>query len=87
MIVIIHRNHETIEINAGKDIFVDSAMKREGYNTVNPLDIKNYKDIAWEGNEFNRLFSKQDYLYKFNNWIGDYPYKSFEIEKIGMLKK
>lgn len=85
MIIAIYRNHERTIINAEKDISVDAAMKREGYIYVNVLDIDNRNGINWHGIEFNRLFSKGNSLYRFNHWLGEYPYKSFEIEKIGIV--
>lgn len=80
------RTKRKIQIQSDKDIFVGSILEKHGYKHVNPLDIENYKDIEWEGIEFNRLYTKDGKLYRFNNWVGQSPYKAIEIEEIGELK-
>lgn len=61
------------------------VIKTHGYERVNALIIKGFADIPWEGIEFNRLFSKDGILYRFNNWMGEYPYREVEIEEIGQI--
>jgi len=56
-----------------------------GYVHVDPQDIENYKEIKWKGIEFNRLVSKGGKLYRFNGWVGLYPYARIEIEEIGTI--
>lgn len=80
------RTKRVIQIQSDKDIFVGSILEKCGYKPVNVLDIENQKDIPWEGIEFNRLYTKDGILYRFNNWVGEYPYKAIEIEEIGVLK-
>ena len=80
------RTKRIIQIQSDKDIFVGSILEKCGYKFVNVLDIENQKDIQWEGIEFNRLYTKNGILYRFNNWVGEYPYKAIEIEEIGKLQ-
>lgn len=80
------RTKRKIQIQSDKDIFVGSILEKHGYKFVNVLDIENQKDIKWEGIEFNRLYTKDGKLYRFNNWVGEYPYKAIEIEEIGELQ-
>lgn len=80
------RTKRIIQIQSDKDIFVGSILEKCGYKSVNVLDIENQKDIQWEGIEFNRLYTKDGILYRFNNWVGEYPYKAIEIEEIGKLQ-
>ena len=80
------RTKRKIQIQSDKDIFVGSILEKCGYKSINILDIENQKDIQWEGIEFNRLYTKDGILYRFNNWVGEYPYKAIEIEEIGKLQ-
>lgn len=81
------RTRRKIQIQSDRDVFVGSILEKCGYKHVNPLDIENYKDIQWEGIEFNRLYTKDGKLYRFNNWVGEqHPYKAIEIEEIGELQ-
>lgn len=82
----INRTKRKIQIQSDRDVFVGSILEKHGYKHVNPLDIENYKGIEWEGIEFNRLYTKDGILYRFNNWVGEYPYKAIEIEEIGKLQ-
>lgn len=82
----INRTKRKIQIQSDKDVFVGSILEKHGYKHVNPLDIENHKGIEWEGIEFNRLYTKDGKLYRFNNWVGEYPYKAIEIEEIGELQ-
>ena len=84
--VLITRNGNKIIHNANNEISVLSIMKKEGYQKVNPLDIKGYEKIKWVGIEFNNLFTKDGVLYRFNNWLGVYPYDRIEIEEIGTVE-
>ena len=85
MKVLINRNGNKIILDAKGMISVGEIMQREGYLSINPLDIEAYKEIEWEGIEFNRLFVKDGVLYRFNNWLGTYPYDRVEIEEIGTI--
>ena len=80
------RTKRKIQIQSDKDIFVGSILEKCGYKSINVLDIENQKEIQWEGIEFNRLYTKDGILYRFNNWVGEYPYKAIEIEEIGELQ-
>lgn len=75
-----------MECNALNEISIFEVMKMAGYEHINVLDVENYRDIKWEGVEFNNLFAKDGILYRFNKWLGNYPYKSFEIEEIGTIR-
>ena len=82
----INRTQKKIQIPSNADISVSNILKQNGYKHVNVLDIENYKNIQWDGNEFNRLFTKNNILYRFNEWVGEkHPYKAIEIEEIGQL--
>nr|WP_024835441.1 hypothetical protein [Clostridium sp. 12(A)] len=71
----------------GYGIIADDVIKNNGYQKVDVLDIENYKDIQWEGIEFNRLFMKNNVLYRFNEWNVLYPYKSLNIQEIGLISE
>ena len=86
MKVNIIRTGRKIQLPSGNDVSVGSILEKHGYKHVNPLDIENYKDIEWQGIEFNRLYTKDGKLYRFNEWVGQYPYKAIEIEEIGELQ-
>ena len=64
-----------------------TVAEENGYRHLDALDIKNGGDIQWEGIEFNRLLEKGGKLYRFNGWLGRYPYKDIEIEEIGTVKE
>ena len=83
MKVNIIRTGRKIQLPSGNDVSVGSILEKQGYKHVNPLDIENYKGIEWEGIEFNRLYTKDGKLYRFNEWVGQYPYEAIEIEEIG----
>lgn len=82
----INRTKRKIQFPSGNDVSAGSILEKHGYKHVNPLDIENYKGIEWEGIEFNRLYTKDGKLYRFNEWVGQYPYKAIEIEEIGELQ-
>ena len=87
MKVNIIRTKRKIQIQSEiKIVFVGSILEKCGYKHINVLDIENHKGIAWVGIEFNRLYTKDGKLYRFNNWVGEYPYKAIEIEEIGKLQ-
>jgi len=85
MKVLIKRNENKIILDAKGMIYVGAIMQREGYLSISPLKIENYKEIKWEGIEFNNLFMKDGVLYRFNNWLGTHPYDRVEIEEIGTI--
>lgn len=82
----INRTKRKIQFISGNDVSAGSILEKQGYKYVNPLDIENYKGIEWEGIEFNRLYTKDGKLYRFNEWVGQYPYKAIEIEEIGEIQ-
>lgn len=82
----INRTKRKIQFPSGNDVFVGSILEKHGYKHVNVLDIENHKGIEWQGIEFNRLYTKDGKLYRFNEWVGQYPYKAIEIEEIGELQ-
>ena len=82
----INRTKRKIQFPSGNDVSAGSSLEKQDYKHVNPLDIENYKGIEWEGIEFNRLYTKDGKLYRFNEWVGQYPYKAIEIEEIGELQ-
>lgn len=63
----------------------EAVWTRHGYTSINALDIENHEEINWEGIEFNRLLTRDGVLFRFNSWIGAYPYQSIEIEEIGRI--
>ena len=64
---------------------VNTLLAEYGYNSINVLDYDNYKNIEWEGIEFNRLFKRDNIIYRFNYWMGEaYPWDGAEIEEIGI---
>lgn len=85
MKVKIDRNNRKIQFVSGAEFSASKILNRKGFKSVNPLNIENYDDIAWDGNEFNRLFVKDGKLYRFNHWICRYPYEAIEIEEIGYI--
>ena len=84
MKVTINRTGRKIEIAPDNGVFVGSILENHGYKHINVLDIENYKDVEWQGIEFNRLYAKDGILYRFNEWRGNFPYKAIEIEEIGI---
>lgn len=82
----INSTESKIQFSFGNDVSVGSILEKQGYKHVNSLDIENYKGIEWEGIEFNRIYTKDGILYRFSNWVGEYPYKVIEIEEIGELQ-
>lgn len=81
----INRTGRKIEIYEKHSIDAFEIIKAEGYEWVNALDVENRDDVQWEGIEFNRLFIKDGILYRFNEWLGEYPFKGVEIEEIGRV--
>lgn len=73
--------------NGKKDPFVSDIAAQYGYRYINVLDLENYQSIVWEGIEFNRLYVKDGVLYRFNEWIGDYPYIGILLEEIGKVEE
>ena len=86
----IQRTGKVIELHPVKTLNPVAAFtvaEENGYRHLDALDIKNGADIQWEGIEFNRLLEKGGKLYRFNGWLGRYPYKDIEIEEIGTVKE
>ena len=66
----------------------DQVLEQYNIKPINPLDFDNFDEIKWEGIEFNRLFTDEHgVVYRFNHWIGEYPFSGIEIEEIGMIIK
>lgn len=91
IVVVINRTGNKIELSnflVSKNVCnAPQIWEAEGYTAVNPLDIENRKEIQWEGIEFNRLISKSGVLYRFNGWLGPYPYnRGIQIEEIGTIR-
>ena len=57
-----------------------------GYRHVHALEIENFDEINWHGIEFNGLLVKDNVLYKFVEWIGDFPFDGITIEEIGRIQ-
>ena len=86
----IQRTGKVIELHPVKTqnpVSAFTVAKENGYRHLDALDIKKVGDIQWEGIEFNRLLEKGGKLYRFNGWLGRYPYKDIEIEEIGIVKE
>lgn len=73
--------------NGKKNPAAFDIAKQYGYQPINVLDLENYQDIVWEGIEFNRLFTKDGILYRFNEWFGTYPYDGILLEEIGSVEE
>lgn len=89
MEIIINRTGKTIELYPKEDRYKREALQisdEHGYRRIPVLDIENYNEIEWDGIEFNRLLFKDGILYRFNEWIGEYPFYGIVIEEIGMIK-
>ena len=86
----IQRTGKVIELHPVKTqnpVAAFTVAEENGYRHLDALDIKNFGDIQWDGIEFNRLLEKGGKLYRFNGWLGIYPYKDIEIEEIGTVKE
>ena len=86
MKVIINRTKEKLILPNDKEIFADVVAHNHGFMRLQTSDIDNINDIQWEGIEFNRLFWKGNKVYRFNNWLGSYPYNAIVLEEIGIAK-
>ena len=86
----IQRTGKVIELHPVKTqnpVGAFTVAEENGYRHLDALDIKNFGDIQWEGIEAARLLEKGGRLYRFNEWLGRYPYKDIEIEEIGTIKE
>ena len=54
-----------------------------GYRRLLVSEIENVNEIYWQGIEFNRLLIKDGVVFRFNRWVGEYPFGEIEIEEIG----
>ena len=79
----INRTGDVAEIEADRMVHVGDILNSHGFFHVDPSTICNFDDIEWAGCEFNRLYIRNDELYRFNFWIGEYPDKAIQVEKIG----
>ena len=86
MKVEIKRTGRKVELLAiEKTCYAGDVPEQHGYIGVLDSSIQNFMDISWEGIEFNRLYSKGGILYRFNHWLGTYPYNGIELEEIGEI--
>lgn len=88
MVVSINRTRHVIALIPIENINCRDAFQvsdEHGYSRVHVLDIENYNEIPWDGIEFNRLLEKDGVLYRFNGWIGEYPFGGIYIEEIGTI--
>lgn len=84
MIVEINRTGKKLAImKRGNERSVTELATQNGYERIDVLDIENHEDIRWEGIEFNRLLAKDGILFRFNEWLGKYPFEGIVIEEIG----
>lgn len=97
MNAIINRTYNKIKLS-NKHYKERSAFllaERYGYKGILIYKLSNYKDIKWEGIEFNRLMEKDNILYRFNCWYNDDNsqrlgfnqifWDGIEIEEIGRI--
>lgn len=76
---------------AKKESNVDSFLDKFGFVHIDPLDIEDFEKIPWEGIEFNRLYYSKNNkgilpaVYRFNKWIGEYPFDGVELQEIGYI--
>lgn len=90
MTVLINRTGRVIDLIPVENINCRDAFQvsdEHGYRCIPVLDIENYDEIRWDGIEFNRLLEKDGTLYRFNGWIGEYPFGGITIEEIGTIKR
>lgn len=82
----INRTGEKINLFPKENQFCRDAMavaEENGYEHISVHAIDNFHDLPWKGIEFNRLLVKDNGLYWFVEWIGNYPFIGIVIEKIG----
>lgn len=65
---------------------LSGLLALHGYTPVSVLDIVNYREIEWEGIEYNRLYRKGTALYRFNEWFKCGTRNSVLIQEIGIIK-
>lgn len=94
MTAIIDRTGKKKELFPKENQYCRDAMviaEENGYRHISIHDIENanelYDDGRWEGIEFNRLLVKDDVLYKFVEWIGEYPFIGIAVEEIGIIRR
>jgi len=88
MVIIIKRtaNKHFLPCKGKNYSAVFQIAEENGFRRIDPLDIENEKEIRWHGIEFNRLYERSGILYRFNEWIGEYPYCGVIMEEIGIVK-
>lgn len=69
----------------GKDSYSGDIASQYGYKHIDIYDFENHQEIIWEGIDFNRLYMKDNIIYRFNQWHGKYPYVGIELEEIGII--
>ena len=86
MMIEIQRTGRTINLISRLNPYCRDAFQvsdEHGYHRIPVLDIENYNEIQWDGIEFNRLLLKDGKVFRFNGWIGEYPFGGIVIEEIG----
>lgn len=90
MKIIINRTGKKITFDKQKNksyYIADDLLNEYGYTKISVLDFENYNTIKWIGIEFNRLYTKNNIVYRFNCWLGSYPWTDAEIEEIGKIEE
>lgn len=76
-----YKNEKSRYYSAGE------VAEEYGYRFIPSTDIENSDIIQWKGPECNRLLVKDNILYSFIQWIGEYPFTGIIIEEIGKIEK
>ena len=89
MVVSINRTWRQINISVMLVRFpweTGSSSDPYRYCYVPSSAIDNFDEIQWHGTEFNRLFVKDNVLYRFVKWVGNFPFDGITIEEIGRIQ-
>lgn len=54
-----------------------------GFKHINPLDVANLDDLALSNSERNNLLERDNVLYVFVKWLGQYPYPGVIVDHVG----
>lgn len=86
MKISIVRTGKKIQLTTEENPWCRDAMQiaaANGYRRLLVSEIENVDEIYWQGIEFNRLLIKDGVVFRFNSWVGEYPFGKIEIEEIG----